>query len=161
MRKGGRVSVVGVFAGTANHVHLDAFMEKGLTLRGSQAPVQRYWRTLALEVARRALDPSVVVTHRLSLDEAAKGFRIFDEKSDGCVKVVFGRGRRRERRERRARAGAQGAGARRAKRQEEVPPPASSAAAAEGAAEEGGGGGGVITGESEEAVQGVPVVALT
>lgn len=89
VRKGGRVSVVGVFAGSANGVLLGAFMEKGLTLRGSQAPVQRYWRELAAKVARGELDPSAVVTHALPLERAADGFRLFDEKRDGCVKVLL------------------------------------------------------------------------
>lgn len=89
VRKGGRVSVVGVFAGTANHVHLGAMMEKGLTVRGSQAPVQKYWRDLARLVAQGKLDPSAVVTHHLSLDDAPKGFRLFDEKREGCVKVIL------------------------------------------------------------------------
>lgn len=89
VRKGGRVGVVGVFAGTANHVCTGALMEKGLHLAASQAPVQRYWHMLAGKVARCELDPSAVVTHRLPLSEAAKGFQMFDDKADGCVKVLL------------------------------------------------------------------------
>jgi len=89
VRKGGRVGVVGVFAGTCNHFCSGALMEKGLRLAASQAPVQRYWRELAAKVARNELDPSAVVTHRLPLAEAPKGFKMFDDKSDGCVKVLL------------------------------------------------------------------------
>jgi threonine dehydrogenase-like Zn-dependent dehydrogenase len=141
VRKGGRVSVVGVFAGTASCL-LGAFMEKGITMRGSQAPVQRYWRELAAKVARGELDPSVIVTHHFSLDEAPKAFRLFDEKRDGCVKVILD-----------VAAAAGGAGG--------AALPSSSSSAARAA--EGGGGVGVEggIGEPAETVQGVPVVALT
>jgi threonine dehydrogenase-like Zn-dependent dehydrogenase len=94
VRKGGRVAVVGVFAGLANHVHLGALMEKGLHVAGSQAPVQKYWRMLAAKVARGELDPSAVVTHVLPLEEAPRGFKLFDEKKEGCVKVLLSVGGR-------------------------------------------------------------------
>jgi threonine dehydrogenase-like Zn-dependent dehydrogenase len=89
VRKGGRVAVVGVFAGLANHVHLGALMEKGLTVSGSQAPVQRYWRMLAKKVAKGELDPAAVVTHVVPLAEAPRAFALFDGKTDGCVKVLL------------------------------------------------------------------------
>jgi threonine dehydrogenase-like Zn-dependent dehydrogenase len=89
VRKGGRVSVVGVFAGSANGFLLGTLFEKGVTVRGSQAPVQKYWRELAAKVARGELDPSVIATHHFSLDDAPEAFRLFDEKRDGCVKVIL------------------------------------------------------------------------
>ena len=69
VRKGGRVSLAGAYAGVAHGFHLGALMEKQLQLRGGQTPVQRTWRMLRDKVLEGALDPTIVVTHRLPLEE--------------------------------------------------------------------------------------------
>lgn len=89
VRKGGRVSVVGVYLGYANHFNIGCFMEKGLTMKGGQTPVQRYWKALLEKVEKKELDPRVVITHELPLAEAANAYKIFNDKEDGCIKVVL------------------------------------------------------------------------
>ena len=89
VRKGGRVSVVGVYLGYVNHFNFGCFMEKGLTMKAGQTPVQRYWKTLLEKVVKKELDPRVVITHELPLEEAAQAYKVFNDKEDGCVKVVL------------------------------------------------------------------------
>ncbi|KAI8462561.1 MAG: GroES-like protein [Monoraphidium minutum] len=93
VRKGGRVAVVGAYAGFVNAFQLGAFMEKQLTIRGGQTPVQarKYWHTLLDKIQSKALNPGMVITHLLPLEEVAKGYDIFNSKrpADGCVKVVL------------------------------------------------------------------------
>lgn len=89
VRKGGRISIVGVYSGFVNHLNIGAFMEKQLTMRGGQTPVQRYWPTLLPKVVSGELKPSLVVTHVMPLADAPKGFQIFNDKQDNCVKVVL------------------------------------------------------------------------
>ena len=89
VRKGGRIGVVGVYAGLANHFNLGALMEKGLTMRLGQTSVQKYWKDLLGRVRRGELDPSVVVTHRVPLEEAPAAYSQFNSKEAGVLKVVF------------------------------------------------------------------------
>jgi threonine dehydrogenase-like Zn-dependent dehydrogenase len=58
-------------------------------MRTGQAHVQHYWNTLLERIERGEIDPSFVVTHRLPLHEAAKGFDMFLNKDDECIKVVL------------------------------------------------------------------------
>jgi threonine dehydrogenase-like Zn-dependent dehydrogenase len=88
-RKGGRISIVGVYAGFVNHFNIGAFMEKQMTMRGGQTPVQRYWPTLLPLVQSGALKPSIVITHVLPLEHGPKGYELFNDKRDNCVKVVL------------------------------------------------------------------------
>lgn len=88
-RKGGCVSIVGVYAGYANHFNIGGFMEKALTMRGGQTPVQRYWHTLLDKITSGALDPTIVITHQLPLEQAAHAYKIFNNKEDNCIKVVL------------------------------------------------------------------------
>ncbi|MCO5580249.1 hypothetical protein L7F22_034115 [Adiantum nelumboides] len=89
VRKGGRVSVIGAYGGFTNHFNVGAFMEKSLTMRGGQTPCQRYWPTLLSMVRKGELDPTIVITHEGPLDQAAHLYKIFNEKEDGCIKVVM------------------------------------------------------------------------
>jgi threonine dehydrogenase-like Zn-dependent dehydrogenase len=70
-------------------VPVGAAFAKGLTLRLGQTHVHRYIRTLLDRIERGDIDPSFVVTHRASLDEAPGMYRTFRDKSDGCIKVVM------------------------------------------------------------------------
>ncbi|GAC1653151.1 MAG: zinc-dependent alcohol dehydrogenase [Gemmatimonadaceae bacterium] len=87
--KGGTVSVPGVYAGYVDKFPMGVLFTKGLTLRGGQCHVQRYLPELLELVANGRIDPSVVITHRLPLSKAADGYRMFNDKNDGCVKVVL------------------------------------------------------------------------
>jgi threonine dehydrogenase-like Zn-dependent dehydrogenase len=89
VRNGGIVSVIGVYGGFIDKFPMGAVMNRGLTIRSGQAPAQRYMRPLLERIQAGELDPTFVITHRLSLDDAAQGYRMFKHKEDGCVKVVL------------------------------------------------------------------------
>jgi threonine dehydrogenase-like Zn-dependent dehydrogenase len=88
-RKGGTVSIPGVYGGFIDKVPVGAAFAKGLTLRMGQTHVHRYLRPLMDRIERGDIDPSFVVTHRVSLDEAPEMYRTFRDKKDGCIKVVM------------------------------------------------------------------------
>ena len=88
-RRGGIVSVPGLYAGFI-HAFLfgDAF-EKGLQFRMGQTHVQHHMPELLEHIANGALRPEVIVSHRLGLADAARGYEMFDKKIDGCRKVIL------------------------------------------------------------------------
>ena len=88
-RKGGTLSIPGVYGGYIDKVPIGAAFSKGLTLRMGLAHVQRYMRPLLDRIRAGEIDPAFVITHRLSLDEAAEGYRLFQRHEDGCIKVVM------------------------------------------------------------------------
>jgi threonine dehydrogenase-like Zn-dependent dehydrogenase len=88
-RKGGTVSIPGVYGGFIDKVPIGAAFAKGLTLRMGQTHVHRYLRPLLERIERGDIDPSFVVTHRASLDEAPDMYRTFRDKKDACIKVVL------------------------------------------------------------------------
>ena len=88
-RKGGTVSIPGVYGGFIDKVPVGAAFAKGLTLRMGQTHVHRYLQPLMARIERGDIDPSFVVTHRVSLDEAPEMYRTFRDKKDGCIKVVL------------------------------------------------------------------------
>lgn len=88
-KNGGIVSVIGVYGGVIDKFPMGAVMNRSLTIRSGQCHVQRYMRPLLERVQRGEIDPSFVVTHRLRLDEAPKGYDMFLNKEDDCVKVVL------------------------------------------------------------------------
>ena len=88
-RKFGTVSVPGVYVGAVDKLPVGAAMNKGLTLRFGQAPVQRYLRPLLDKIESGAFDPSFVVTHRLPLEQAPEAYKTFRDKQDECIKVVL------------------------------------------------------------------------
>ncbi len=92
-RKGGTVSVVGMFGGYADKVPLGAAMNKGLTLRMGQQHGQRYIPMLLERIARGEIDPAFLGTHHLPLEEGARGYEMFKHKEDACLRVVFRPGR--------------------------------------------------------------------
>lgn len=88
-RGGGTVSVAGVYAGLIDKFPMGAVMNKGLTLRSGQCHVHKYLEPLLQRIQEGQIDPSFVVTHHLPLDQAAEGYRIFNDKQEECVKVVL------------------------------------------------------------------------
>ena len=88
-RKGGTVSISGVYGGLADKIPLGALMNKALTIKTGQTHVHRYVPELLDHIRHGRIDPSFVVTHRLPLSEAPHGYHIFREKLDGCVKIVL------------------------------------------------------------------------
>ena len=88
-RKGGVVSVPGVYGGYLDKVPIGAAFAKGLTLKLGQTHVHRYMRPLLGLIERGAIDPSFVISHRLPLEEGPAAYEMFMHKTDGCTKVVL------------------------------------------------------------------------
>ena len=88
-RKGGTVSIPGVYGGFLDKVPFGAAFNKGLTLKMGQTHVQRYMPLLLDRIVRREIDPSFVITHRLRLADAPKAYEVFRDKRDDCIKVVM------------------------------------------------------------------------
>ena len=88
-RKGGTVSVPGVYGGFDDKIPLGSFVNKALTLKTGQTHVQRYMKPLLERIEKGEIDPSFVITHRMSLNDAPKGYDIFTNKQDDCIKIVL------------------------------------------------------------------------
>ncbi len=88
-RKGGTVSIPGVYGGLIDKFNIGAAFSKGLTLRMGQTNVQKYLPELLAWIEEGKIDPSYVITHRMPLSEAPKAYEIFKEKKDNCIKVVL------------------------------------------------------------------------
>jgi threonine dehydrogenase-like Zn-dependent dehydrogenase len=88
-RKGGIVSLAGVYGGLVDKVPLGAAFNKGLTFKMGQTHVHRYLKHLLDHVVEGRLKPSRVISHRLALEEAPRGYDLFLNKQDDCVKVVL------------------------------------------------------------------------
>ena len=88
-RNGGVVSMMGAYGGFVDKFPIGALMQRGLSIRTGQCHVHRYMRPLLERVEKGEIDPSFVVTHRLSLDDAPQGYETFKNKEDDCVKVVL------------------------------------------------------------------------
>jgi threonine dehydrogenase-like Zn-dependent dehydrogenase len=88
-RKGGTVSIPGVYIGFLDKIPFGAAMNKGLTLKMGQTHVPRYHQLLLGKIEAGEIDPSFVVTHQLPLEEGPEAYRMFRDKKDGCIKVVL------------------------------------------------------------------------
>jgi threonine dehydrogenase-like Zn-dependent dehydrogenase len=89
VRKGGRVSIVGVYGPTFNAVPIGNAINKGLTLRMNQASVKRHLPRLIEHIEAGRLKPSEVITHRMPLEEVADAYHVFSSKLDHCIKTVL------------------------------------------------------------------------
>ena len=88
-RNGGVVSVIGVYGGFIDKFPMGSFMNRSLTMKTGQCHVHRYMKPLLQRIQNGEIDPSFVVTHRLSLDEAPEGYSTFLNKEDDCIKIVL------------------------------------------------------------------------
>jgi threonine dehydrogenase-like Zn-dependent dehydrogenase len=88
-RNGGIVSIMGVYGGLMDKFPIGAVMNRGLTIRSGQCHVQRYMKPLLERIQRGDIDPTFIITHRLPLSEAPRGYRMFVDKMDNCEKVVL------------------------------------------------------------------------
>jgi threonine dehydrogenase-like Zn-dependent dehydrogenase len=88
-RKGGTISVPGAYIGYPDKIPFGAFMNKGLTMKTGQTHMQRYMKPLLEKIESGAIDPSFVITHRMTLEEAPAGYKTFHDQTDGCIKVVL------------------------------------------------------------------------
>ena len=87
--KGGIVSIPGVYGGFLDNVPMGAAFAKGLTFRMGQTHVHKYMPRLLTIIEEGGIDPSVVISHHVPLDEAPEAYRMFRNKEDGCTKVVL------------------------------------------------------------------------
>ncbi|MFB3915212.1 MAG: zinc-dependent alcohol dehydrogenase [Terriglobales bacterium] len=88
-RKGGVVSIPGVYGGLLDKFNLGAAFGKGLKLRMGQTHMMNYMQPLLKRIENGEIDPSAIITHRLSLDDAPHAYKIFRDKQDHCIKVVL------------------------------------------------------------------------
>lgn len=89
VRKGGTVSIVGVYGPTFNAVPIGNAINKGLTLRMNQASVKRHLPRLIEHIQAGRIKPSEIITHRFPLDAVADAYHIFSSKLDNCIKPVL------------------------------------------------------------------------
>lgn len=88
-RKGGRVSVPGVYGGLIDKFPFGALMEKGLTLKTGQTHVQRYLPGLLSAIMEDKIDTTFLISDRMSLEDAPKGYQKFHDEQNECTKVVL------------------------------------------------------------------------
>lgn len=88
-RKGGTVSVPGVYVGMVDKFPMGLTMNKGLTIKTGQTHTQRYTQPLLEKIEAGEIDPSFVITHQRPLEEAPELYKKFRDKEDGCIKVVL------------------------------------------------------------------------
>jgi threonine dehydrogenase-like Zn-dependent dehydrogenase len=88
-RKGGTVSIPGVYGGWLDKFPLGAAFAKGLTLKMGQTHMHRYMPRLLEHIERGDIDPSFIITHRVALEDAPEMYKTFREKDDSCIKVVM------------------------------------------------------------------------
>jgi threonine dehydrogenase-like Zn-dependent dehydrogenase len=88
-RNFGTVSIVGVYGGFLDKIPMGSAINRGLTFRMAQTPVQRYLPILLQRIEEGQIDPSFIITHRASLEEGPDLYKTFRDKQDGCVKVVL------------------------------------------------------------------------
>jgi threonine dehydrogenase-like Zn-dependent dehydrogenase len=78
-----------VYTGVIDTMPIGAAFGKGLTMKMGQSHVHRYLRPLLDKIVAGEVDPSFVITHRVSLDEVPAAYKTFRDKEDGCIKVVL------------------------------------------------------------------------
>jgi threonine dehydrogenase-like Zn-dependent dehydrogenase len=88
-RKGGTLSIPGVYVGLLDKLPFGAAMNKGLTLKMGQTHMQKYMKPLLEKIRAGTIDPSAIITHRVPLAEAPAAYKTFRDKKDGCIKVVM------------------------------------------------------------------------
>jgi threonine dehydrogenase-like Zn-dependent dehydrogenase len=88
-RNFGTVSIVGVYGGYLDKIPMGSAINRGLTFRMAQTPVQHYMPKLTERIQKGEIDPSFVITHRATLEEGPELYKTFRDKKDGCIKVVM------------------------------------------------------------------------
>ena len=88
-RNFGTVSIVGVYGGFLDKIPMGSAINRGLTFKMAQTPVQRYLPSLLERIEKGEIDPSFVITHRAGLEDGPALYKTFRDKKDGCIKVVL------------------------------------------------------------------------
>ncbi|MCZ8521127.1 MULTISPECIES: zinc-dependent alcohol dehydrogenase [Paenibacillus] len=89
VRKGGTIQLIGVYGMTYNMFPLGDLFARNITLKMGQAPVIHYMPELFAQIKSGRLDPADIITHRLPLTEAERGYEVFTDKLEDCIKVVL------------------------------------------------------------------------
>lgn len=89
VKKGGVVSIVGVYGPTGNMIPIGNVVNKGITIRANQTSVKRHLPRLIEHVQNGVLNPKELITHRIPLQDVSDAYRIFSDKLDGCIKPVL------------------------------------------------------------------------
>jgi threonine dehydrogenase-like Zn-dependent dehydrogenase len=88
-RNGRTLSVPGVYGGFMDKIPFGSLMNRSLTVKTGQTHVQRYLRPLLERVQKGEIDPSFVITHEMPLEDAPRGYKMFRDKQDECIKIVL------------------------------------------------------------------------
>jgi len=88
-RNFGTVSIIGVYGGFVDKIPMGSAINRGLTFKMAQTPVQRYLPILMERIQKGEIDPSFVITHRVALEDGPEMYKTFRDKKDGCIKVVM------------------------------------------------------------------------
>ena len=88
-RNFGTVSIVGVYGGFLDKIPMGSAINRGLTFRMAQTPVQHYLPKLLDRIVNGDIDPSFVITHTVPLERGPEMYKTFRDKQDGCIKVVM------------------------------------------------------------------------
>ncbi|MCH2548101.1 MAG: glutathione-dependent formaldehyde dehydrogenase [Alphaproteobacteria bacterium] len=88
-RKGGHLSIPGVYVGMVNMIPFGGLMNKALTVKTGQTHMQKYLQPLMDRIVNGEIDISEIITHRLPLEKAPHAYKIFQQKKDGCIKVFL------------------------------------------------------------------------
>ena len=89
VKKGGIVSIVGVYGPTANLVPIGNVVNKGITIRANQASVKRLLPRLIEHIQAGRINPKEIITHRVPLEEVGDAYHIFSAKLDNCIKTIL------------------------------------------------------------------------
>lgn len=89
IRKGGTLQLTGVYGGLYNMFPLGPFFSRNVNIRMGQAPARHFMPHLYEQITKGELDPKKIITHVLPLEEASRGYQLFNEKEDNCIKVVM------------------------------------------------------------------------
>jgi threonine dehydrogenase-like Zn-dependent dehydrogenase len=88
-RKGGTISIPGVYGGFIDKFPIGTAFAKGLTFKMGQTNVHKYLGPLLDRIQKGEIDPSFVITHPLKLEDAAEGYKVFSQRDEGCIKIVL------------------------------------------------------------------------
>lgn len=88
-RKGGTLSIPGVYGGIVDKFPIGAVFNKALTIRCGQTHVQKYMQPLLEQIRSGNIDPTEIITHRIGIEDAPEAYEMFKHKRDDCIKVVI------------------------------------------------------------------------
>lgn len=89
VKKCGTVQLTGVYGGLYNMFPLGPFFSRNITIKMGQAPARSYMLELYRQITANEIDPTDIITHKLPLDDAAEGYKLFQNKEDDCIKVIL------------------------------------------------------------------------